>query len=168
MTPFTGIPDLLLAPFAGHGDDAWYRAPQGKWNAAQIVDHLAIAVGGSANTFASRADKPAMTRRPRSMPQVLAWRWVSATGYFGPPRRAPEMTLPGVSPDHRDAQARLREGIATFLKLERELLPRRAFDLFVKHPVFGDLTLPEFMTFHVRHAEHHARQIRELMRKAVL
>lgn len=168
LTPFTAIPDLLLAPLEGRDDDAWYRAPQGKWNAAQIVDHLAIAIEGSATTFASRATKPAMTRRPRSLPQTMAWHWVATTGYFGPPRRAPEMTLPGVSPDRAATETRLRTGVAAFVTLERELLPARARDLFVKHPVFGDLTLPEFMTFHVRHAEHHARQIRELMRKTVL
>jgi hypothetical protein len=163
LTPFTGIPDLLLSPLAGRGDDAWFRAPPGKWNAAQIVDHLTIAIEGSAATFASRADKPAMMRRPRALPQVLAWRWVASTGYFGLPRRAPETTLPAVAPDRAATEARLRAGVQAFLGLERELLPRRALDLFVKHPVFGDLTLPEFMTFHVRHAEHHARQVRSLV-----
>ena len=29
-----------------------------------------------------------------------------------------------------------------------------------KHPAFGDLTLPEWLQFHVRHCAHHAKQIR--------
>jgi hypothetical protein len=30
----------------------------------------------------------------------------------------------------------------------------------VKHPRLGDLTLPEWMEFHLRHARHHVKQIR--------
>ena len=37
----------------------------------------------------------------------------------------------------------------------------RRHDLFVKHPRLGDLTLEEWMRFHVIHARHHARQIRD-------
>src|SRR6266702_4497579 len=48
----------------------------------------------------------------------------------------------------------------TFAALERELLPARARDLFVKHPRLGDLTLPEWVRFHAAHCAHHAKQIR--------
>jgi len=51
-----------------------------------------------------------------------------------------------------------------WLRLERELLPRRRADLFVKHPRMGDLTLEEWMRFHLIHARHHARQIRRRIR----
>jgi len=50
--------------------------------------------------------------------------------------------------------------VTRFLALARELLPDRQADLFVRHPAFGDLTLPEWLRFHVRHCAHHARQIR--------
>ena len=37
----------------------------------------------------------------------------------------------------------------------------RRHDLFVKHPRLGDLTLEEWMRFHVIFSRHHARQIRD-------
>jgi hypothetical protein len=57
----------------------------------------------------------------------------------------------------------LRAGHARFLELARTLLPRRAEDLLVKHPVLGDLTLEEWMRFHIVHCRHHAKQIRDRM-----
>jgi len=49
--------------------------------------------------------------------------------------------------------------VARFLELEHLLLPARRYDLFVKHPRLGDLTLEEWERFHVIHARHHAKQI---------
>jgi hypothetical protein len=46
------------------------------------------------------------------------------------------------------------------VRVERELLPARSQDLFVKHPRLGDLTIPEWIRFHGIHVRHHARQIR--------
>ena len=166
MTPFATIAEFLLEPLAGRGDDDWFRAPAGAWCPGQIVDHLTIAIENSVQAFASRADKPPMTRRPRPLVQVLASHLLLTTGWFPPGRRAPETTVPSTRPERAATEARLHAGVAAFLDLEQRLLPRRAFDLYVKHPVLGDLTLGEFMTFHVRHAEHHRRQIVRRLRAA--
>jgi len=45
--------------------------------------------------------------------------------------------------------------------LEPLLLPARRNDLFVKHPVLGDLNLEEWLHFHAWHCAHHEKQIRE-------
>jgi hypothetical protein len=63
------------------------------------------------------------------------------------------------------AEMRFRRGVERNLELAQLLLPARARDLFVKHPRMGDLTLTEWMDFHVVHARHHARQMRERMPK---
>lgn len=159
MTAFTDLPELILGPLAGRDDDAWFRAPEGVWCAGQVVDHLTIAIENSAGAFASRADKPPMRRRPRPVIQVLASHLLLTTGWFPPGRRAPDTTMPAARPERAATEARLRAGIAAFLDLERRLLPQRAADLYVRHPALGDLTLGEFMTFHVRHAAHHRKQI---------
>jgi len=161
VTPFAGIPDLLLGPLVGRPDGAWARSAAGRWSPAQIVDHVAAAIELSARGFNERAGKPPMTRRPRGISAALAQRVVFATGIFGVRRRAPAVTQPGPSPERAATEARLRQAVQHYLEVERHLLPARARDLFLKHPVFGDLTLGEFETFHVRHAEHHARQLRE-------
>jgi hypothetical protein len=41
---------------------------------------------------------------------------------------------------------------------------RRQVEVFVKHPLLGDLNLPEWARFHYVHARHHARQIRSRLR----
>jgi hypothetical protein len=58
-----------------------------------------------------------------------------------------------------------REGHARFVELAHVMLPGRRRDLFVKHPVLGDLTLEEWLRFHVVHCTHHAKQIRDRLAK---
>jgi len=157
---FAAIPDVVLGPLAGRSEADWHRAPPGKWTPAQIVHHLAISVEGSSRVFQERRAKPPMRRRPRPLRQ-RAWHFLYIdVGWIPSGRRAPEVTEPAEHPDARAVERQLRDGVTRFLALARELLPARRADLFVRHPVFGDLTLPEWLRFHVRHCAHHAKQIR--------
>jgi hypothetical protein len=158
---FQDVPDYLLAPLAGSPSDAWFAAPGGKWSPAEIIDHLANAMELSAKTFASRLEKPPMARRPRTMKQRVGGFLLLGLGYFPSGRKAPEATVPAARPDRQATEAKLRAACAAWLELQRALEGRA--DLFVKHPVLGDLTAAEFMRFHVRHAEHHRKQIVERM-----
>lgn len=162
ITPAIGtLAERILAPFAGRPDGAWQQAPAGKWSPGQIVHHLAISIDTSANGFASRLDKPPMVRRRPTVRQWLFRKVLFATGSFGPPRKAPATTLPQQAPDRAATEALLRGGAARFAALADRILPGRARDLFLKHPVLGDLTYEEWCVFHERHAAHHLRQIRE-------
>lgn len=160
MNSSEDLPAFILEPLNGRGEDAWFAAPAGKWSPAEIVDHLATAIGNSAKGFASRADKPAMERRPRSLMQRAAGVAVLGLGFFPPGRKAPEGTQPATRPDRLATEAKLRSAWASFTDLEKTLAHRKR-DLFLKHPVLGDLTLAEFKTFHRRHAAHHRAQIVE-------
>jgi DinB superfamily len=157
---FAAIPDAVLGPLAGRPEADWHRAPPGKWTPAQIVHHLAISIEMSGRTFEQRRAKPPMRRRPRTSRERLGYVLILWIGWMPPGRQAPELTRPAVRPDPRAVERQLREGVARFLALERELLPARRDDLFVKNPALGDLTFPEWLRFHVRHCAHHARQIR--------
>ena len=159
-TEFAAIPEVVLGPLAGRPETDWHRAPPGKWTPAQIVHHLALSIDGSGRVFQERRAKPPMRRRPRSARQRLGHLLYLDIGWIPSGRSAPEVTLPGERPDAGAVERQLREGVARFLSLARELLPARGGDLFVRHPVFGDLTLPEWLRFHVRHCAHHAKQIR--------
>lgn len=160
MGPTDDLAEFILQPLKGRGDDAWFAAPVGKWSPAEIVDHLATAIGNSAKGFESRADKPPMERRPRSLVQRAAGVAVLNLGFFPPGRKAPETTLPATRPDRAATEAKLRDAWAAFTGLEKTLVQRKN-DLFLKHPVLGDLTLAEFKVFHHRHAAHHRAQIVE-------
>lgn len=157
---FAAIPDVVLGPLAGRPEAEWHRAPPGKWTPAQIVHHLAISFELSARTFEQRRGKPPMRRRPRTLEERLLSFLIVRIGWVPTGRQAPALTRPAERPDARAVERQLREGVGRFQALERELLPARRDDLFVKNPALGDLTLPEWLTFHIRHCGHHARQIR--------
>ena len=160
LDQFATIPDMVLGDLAGRPEADWHRAPPGKWSPAQIVHHLAISVDGSSRVFQDRRAKPPMRRRPRPLRQRLAHFLYIDVGWIPSGRRAPDVTVPAEHPDVRAVERQLRDGVTRFLALARELLPARGSDLFVKHPRFGDLSLPEWLRFHVRHCRHHAKQIR--------
>jgi hypothetical protein len=157
---FAAIPDVVLGPLAGRPDPDWHRAPPGKWTPAQIVHHLAISLETSARTFDQRRDKPPMRRRPRTGRERVGFFLIMQVGWMPTGREAPALTRPAERPDPQAVERQLRDGVARFMSLERELLPGRRYDLFVKNPAVGDLTLPEWIRFHIRHCAHHARQIR--------
>jgi hypothetical protein len=156
---FTDISDIVLGPLAGRSDADWNTAPAGKWNAAQIVEHLALGLEWSGKGFEDRRARDPMVRRPRTLFQWIAHALVMRLGVFPPLVKAPQRSVPAAYVPRAVAEVHFREGVARFLELERLLLPARRLDLFVKHPRLGDLTLEEWERFHMIHARHHARQI---------
>lgn len=161
MSRLAEISALVLDPLRGRTDAEWERGPAGKWSPAQIVEHLAIGVLGSAQKFEERRDRPPMQRRPRSLLQRLAGFSILGLGWYPQGFKAPEGTVPAAGVTRAVAEAHFREGLARWEALERDLLPRRPRDLFLRHPRLGDLNLSEWIRFHVIHARHHSRQIRE-------
>ena len=82
-------------------------------------------------------------------------------GFFPPFLNAPERSIPPERIDRGEAEMHFRKAVEHLQTVATLLLPARARDLFVKHPRMGDLTLEEWMEFHLRHARHHAKQIRQ-------
>jgi hypothetical protein len=161
MSQLAELTAIVLGPLERRPDDDWQRAPNGKWTPAQIVEHLAIGVDGSAQKFEERRDRPPMTRRPRRLIERIAGVSILGLGWYPQGFKAPEGTIPAERITRAAAEAHFRRGITRWEALERDLFPRRPNDLFVRHPRLGDLTMPEWIRFHVIHARHHASQIRE-------
>ena len=160
MLSLASLPDLVLGPLAGKSDADWYRAPAGKWNSAQIVEHLSISLEGSGKAFDTHRDKPPMVRRPKTRIEWVASFLILTVGWFPPGREAPQGSRPAEHVDRKYAEQHFREGLERFNRIAPALLVSRPRDLFVKHPRLGDLTLPEWMRFHLVHGRHHAQQIR--------
>jgi hypothetical protein len=161
MTAFSELPEIVLKPLAGRPDADWYKAPPGKWNAAQIVEHLALGLEWSSKGFDDRRARDPMARRRRTLYERVARFLIMGLGWFPPFRKAPSKSVPAEQVLRAHAETHFLEGIKRTLEMAKLLLPARAHDLFVKHPRMGDLTLEEWMEFHVRHAKHHAKQIRQ-------
>lgn len=154
---------LVLGPLHGLGAADWHRAPAGKWSIAQIVAHLALGVDISSSVFAERAGKTGMIRRSTPGQAVLR-HLLLGFGRFPPGRRSPSTTVPPDKPDPDIVSAQYRIGVERFVTLTDGWPEQRQLEVFVKHPLLGDLNLPEWVRFHFVHGRHHARQIRSRLR----
>lgn len=161
MKPLGELHDLVLGPLRGRPDDDWTRGPTGKWTPAQIVEHLALGITLSAETFLARRNHAPMRRRRRSPAEQVARFFILGLRWFPPGRKAPERTKPAADLTRAVAEPHFLAGLELWDQVDRALLPERRANLFVKHPRIGDLTVEEWMRFHVIHARHHARQIRQ-------
>jgi hypothetical protein len=161
LTRIAELPTLVLGPLRGRTDSEWEHGPAGKWTPAQIVEHLALGLSLSADTFLARRNHGPMTRRPRTPAQKVAKLFIFGLRWFPPGRKAPERTTPAPQIDRASAEAHFLAGVEAWDHVDRALLPERRADLFVKHPRMGDLTIEEWIQFHVIHARHHSRQIRQ-------
>lgn len=159
----SALEPMVLSPLHGLRDDDWHRAPEGKWSIAQIVAHLALGVDLSSGVLEKRADKGGMTRRSTPGQAVLR-HLLLQLGLFPPGRKSPESTVPPERPAPDLVTAQFRMGVERFLRLADTLPAERQIEVFVRHPVLGDLNFPEWARFHFVHSRHHARQIGERMR----
>jgi hypothetical protein len=157
------IEPLIFGPLHGLQTDDWHRAPPGKWTIAQILAHLALGTDLSSSVFEERKNKTGMRRRTTPGQAVLR-HLLLMVGTFPPGRRAPQATTP---PDHPDVDlvaAQYRMALERFATMVETWPEKRQLEVFVKHPLLGDLNLPEWGRFHYLHARHHARQIRSRLR----
>jgi hypothetical protein len=161
MSALATLPAVVLGPLRDRSDAEWRRGPAGKWTPAQIVEHLAIGLVWSAEKFNARRGHEAMQRRRVTPAERIAKLLILGIGWYPQGRKAPEGTVPAANVARASAETHFLAGVAAWEQLERELLPLRRADLFVKHPRLGDLTLEEWMRFHLSHARHHARQIKQ-------
>ena len=161
MKQFSDLPEIVLGPLKARPDADWYKAPAGHWCSAQIVEHLALGIEWCAAGFEDRRARDPMVRRPLKVFERIARVLVLDLGMFPPFIKAPDRSVPPERVERGAAEMHFRAALEHTEKVVKLLLPARAHDLFVKHPRLGDLTLPEWLEFHLRHARHHAKQIRQ-------
>jgi hypothetical protein len=73
--------------------------------------------------------------------------------------RAPDISEPSKDPDPELVVARFRMGIEQTRELVEDWSEERQKSTFLRHPILGDLNLPEWVRFHFVHCTLHARQI---------
>ncbi len=157
------IEPMIFGPLHGLLPGDWHKAPKGKWTIAQIVAHLAKGTDLSSAVLQERANKTGMRRRSTPGQAVLR-HLLLMVGKFPPGMKSPERTRPDEKPDVDLVSAQYRmaiERLGTFTETWPE---ERQTEVFVQHPVLGDLNLKEWVRFHYVHARHHARQIRSRLR----
>ena len=145
-------------------DLAWH--PEGKWCAAEVLEHLYLTYSGTVKGLERclREGKP-LARRP-----TLADRARTTTvvkfGYFPTGRRSPERAVPrGMTAEQVTA------AIGPQITAMDEMIAncegkfgRRT--RLLDHPVLGPLTGREWRRFHWVHGNHHVKQILRLRERS--
>ncbi|MFQ5703290.1 MAG: DinB family protein [Gemmatimonadales bacterium] len=158
----SGLEPIVLDPVADLKEDDWYRSPDGKWNVAQVVEHLAISMDLVATGFEARAEKTGMERRATPSQSVVR-HMLLGPGKLPAGMEAPDYTRPSEGPDREQITARFRMGVERTRVLLEQWPEERQLEVFLRHPIMGDLNLPEWVRFHFVHCKHHGRQIEKLL-----
>ena len=146
----------------GMTDSTLAQAPAGKWNSAQILEHLFLTYKNTNRGLAKCLETGApLVRTPATLKQRLGKLVVVNLGYMPAGAKAPERVMPQGTPPEEVRQTIFAE----IQKMESGLndCERRfgASTPIMDHPILGPLTANQWRKFHWVHGRHHARQIRE-------
>lgn len=142
------------------------QAPAGKWNAAQILEHLFLTYKNTNRGVAKCLEQGAPLATRATVKQRVATFLVVNLGYLPEGREAPERVTPRGTPleeVQRALGSELQKMGAGLDDCERRFGPRAKI---LDHPFLGPLTAGEWRKFHWVHGRHHARQIRQRMGKS--
>ena len=132
---------------------------EGKWCAAEILEHLYLTYTGTQKAFERclKAGKP-LAGVPTFKQRVAATA-VTDFGYFPKGRKSPDPVLPrGMSVEN--VVAGIGPQIAAMDKLITQCEERYGSRIkILDHPVLGPLTARQWRKFHLAHGRHHVKQI---------
>lgn len=156
----------LEATMAGMTERTMAQAPAGKWNSAQILEHLFLTYKNTNRGLAKCLEKGAPLVTPPTLKQRLGTLLVVNLGYIPGGANAPERARPRGMP-HEEVRQTI---FAEIQRMESGLddCERRfgAATKIMDHPILGPLTANQWRKFHWVHGRHHTKQIRERIRKS--
>lgn len=133
--------------------------PQGKWCAAEVLEHLYLTYTGTVQGCERclQEGKP-LARRP-TLPDRVRTAAVVGFGYFPSGRKSPERATP-----RGMAAEEVAAAIGPQIEAMDEIIARceARFGHRVRlldHPILGPLTGQQWRRFHWLHGRHHVRQI---------
>ncbi len=155
---------LKVAEGAAHGmtaEELARRPAEGKWSAAEILEHLSRAFSSTVSLLNRHLTSGSPADRNATWPERERTWAVIELGMFPNGRPAPEFTVPkGISP--REALPRFRETLAAMDEAIARCEARFGGAKIASHAIFGPLTARQWRKFHWVHTRHHAKQIRRV------
>jgi Protein of unknown function (DUF1569) len=138
------------------------RHPEGKWSAAQVLEHLYLTYAGSVKGFERCLQEGRPLVHSATIRDRVATLLVTGLGYFPEGRKAPERTVPqGVAAEQ--VVTSFREKLVAMDALITQCENRFGRSTrILDHPVLGPLTARQWRKFHLAHARYHAKQIVKL------
>jgi len=143
----------------------WRHAPPGKWNCAQILEHLRLSYTAttSGTLKAMEIGRP-LGGKPALRDRIGTF-YVAGLGLFPSGRTAPAYTVPaedrGVGSLRAFSDALVAMD-ATLTDAEKRFGKHARL---LDHPVLGPLTAQQWRRFHRTHARHHMNQIAQQVKR---
>ena len=138
------------------------RKVEGKWSAAEVLEHLYLTYTGTQKAFERclKAGKP-LAGTPTFKQRVSATA-VTEFGYFPKGRKSPDPVTPkGMSAE--EVVAVIGPQIANMDRALPQCEERyRSRIKVLDHPVLGPLTTRQWRRFHLIHGRHHVKQISKM------
>ena len=155
------LPAVIESAIQGVSLDAMQKAPPGKWNSTQILEHLYLSYTATSSAIAHRLETGRAVTRVGTLKQRVAVFVVTGLGYFPTGVDAPAVAVPrGVSPElvRGTIFAEIDKMASGLDDCERRFGSRTKI---LDHPILGPLNVNQARKLHFLHGRHHARQIRE-------
>ena len=161
MHPTTeNIREAIATTIEGLTEEQLRRHPEGKWDSASILEHLALTYGGTARVM----DKCFREGRPLATSATVRHRaaqlLVLGFSYIPGGRRAPERVVPtgiGSKEAIELIFSNLKKMDEALQKCEEQFGSKKKI---ADHPVLGPIPISGWRKFHLAHTLHHMKQIK--------
>ena len=138
--------------------------PDGKWDSASILEHLALTYGGTARVMDKCVREGRTLATSATLRHRAAQLLVLGFSYIPGGRKAPERVVPtGIG--SKEALQLIFSSLETMdealRKCEEQFGSRKKV---ADHPVLGPIPISGWRKFHLLHTRHHMKQIEERAR----
>jgi len=147
---------------AGMSEEEMSWHPEGKWSAAEVLEHLYLTYTGTVKGFERAMQKGHPKMTPATLRQSVGKWLVVGLGHMPEGRKAPPMATPKGLPREKvraEIGAKIGEMDEIISRCESQI---GAGKKVMEHMILGPLTAAEWRKFHLVHGLHHAKQIRAL------
>jgi hypothetical protein len=152
----------LADAIAGMSEEEMNRHTEGKWCAAEVLEHLYLTYTGTLKGFERATQKGHPPMKPANLRQRVGKVMVLVFGRMPEGRKAPAMATPKGLPREKvraEIGAKIGEMDEIIARYESQV---GAGKKVMEHMILGPLTAVEWRKFHLVHGLHHVKQIRAL------
>lgn len=149
--------------------ERWTKGPRNKWTVGQHAEHVAIALGITADALEEnekRLRDGTLRRRPLRGPLQMLWVVVAiGAGRFPRGGRAPRNLRPASHPDRRVTMSLIARDVERHVALGERLSIEERDRLWIPNPFLKGwhYTYPEILRLHAVHFRHHAARVEEAL-----
>jgi hypothetical protein len=153
---------MLESATSGMCDEELMRAPENKWCAAEVLEHLRLTYTGTAKMLEKNRDKAVVEAAPIDDRVHAARHLIFEEGKFFEGLQAPPFATPKTPPDPQVCK-RVQEDLQRLAAALDEAERRLGQDANLgNHFALGPLNGEQWRHFHYAHGAHHVKQIATL------